>query len=505
MQDYSYVYQEDGQPPTFAEDCLYLNVYIPVSSSTTSFNSNTSTLTMTSSSSSPLPVMVYIHGGGWFAGSGSQYPGAGLARKGVVLVTLNYRLGVFGFMSTEDEVSPGNYGLLDQIAALKWVKKNIAAFGGDPNMVTIFGQSAGAGSVSLLTLSPLAKGLFHRAIMESGSSLAPWATDRPANRISPAMVARLIGAGAECPDFVNSTKLMTCLQQLDSQALMNISDLVSKSLDVSIQYAPRVETTFGVIPDLPVNLLARGEINHVDTISGFNGDETAAYMPVTGINNLTQARQAMLDSLGFKPYTELDKEHIADMMEATFLANISSSAAGSDVWAQQVVDSQDFMQFQCPVVAQLDRLATGVIDKHHYMYVFNYRPSFAKPPQWTKAVHGDELNYVFGVTPKSFLGLVQAYHGDPVPTAEDLKVSQLMMEMWVTFAKRGAPISRVLRNTSWKTYSPRSPNFLDISGSSTSSMRTWGRFDVMAMWRQLEALMDFGGVSTTGGGPGVVG
>jgi para-nitrobenzyl esterase len=146
------------------EDCLYLNVWTP-----------------TRSNDQALPVMVWIHGGSNLNGAGSQpeYDGSRLARKGVVVVTINYRLDVFGFLAhpeltqESDTKSSGNYGLLDQIAALKWVQKNIRVFGGDPNQVTVFGESAGSIDISLLMASPLTKGLFKRAIGESGAALTP--------------------------------------------------------------------------------------------------------------------------------------------------------------------------------------------------------------------------------------------------------------------------------------------------------------------------------------------
>ncbi len=145
------------------EDCLYLNVWTPAKSS-----------------NEKLAVMVWIYGGGFTIGgtSMSLYDGMNFAKKGVILVSVSYRLGAFGFMahpelSVEQGGHSGNYGLLDQIAGLQWVKHNIAAFGGDPNRVTIFGESAGGISVSMLSASPLAKGLFHGAISESGGNFAP--------------------------------------------------------------------------------------------------------------------------------------------------------------------------------------------------------------------------------------------------------------------------------------------------------------------------------------------
>src|SRR5215472_6538591 len=148
------------------EDCLYLNVWTPAKSGSVG-----------------LPVMVWIHGGSNLNGAGSQpeYDGGHLASKGVVVVTINYRLDVFGFLAHPELTresgtgSSGNYGLLDQIAALKWVQKNIRAFGGDPGRVTIFGESAGSWSVNVLVATPLAKGLFHRAIGESGGQFGPGA------------------------------------------------------------------------------------------------------------------------------------------------------------------------------------------------------------------------------------------------------------------------------------------------------------------------------------------
>ena len=149
-------------PTSHSEDCLYLNVY-----------------TTAKSSKDRLPVMIWVHGGALRTGAGSDYDGEELARKGVVLVTINYRLGVFGFFThpdltkESDRNASGNYGLQDQIAALEWVQKNIAVFGGDTKRVTIFGESAGSWSVNYLMASPLARGLFQRAIGESGGDFDP--------------------------------------------------------------------------------------------------------------------------------------------------------------------------------------------------------------------------------------------------------------------------------------------------------------------------------------------
>ena len=141
---------------TYSEDCLYLDIYSP-------------------NISLSLPVMVYIHGGGYVLGTAITSPSDILALQGVVVVIIQYRLGPFGFLTTGDSAAPGNYGMLDQVEALKWVNENIKHFGGNPSMVTIFGQSAGGSSVGLHLLSPLSRDLFHQAIAESGVDLSSFA------------------------------------------------------------------------------------------------------------------------------------------------------------------------------------------------------------------------------------------------------------------------------------------------------------------------------------------
>ncbi|NXR14026.1 SASB hydrolase, partial [Semnornis frantzii] len=148
--------RKEKVPLQVSEDCLYLNVYSPVSTE----------------APEKLPVLVWIHGGGLVFGAASSYDGSALAAfDNVVLVAIQYRLGVAGYFSTGDQHARGNWGYLDQVAALQWIQDNIIHFGGDPGSVTIFGESAGGISVSALVLSPLAKGLFHKAISESGTAI----------------------------------------------------------------------------------------------------------------------------------------------------------------------------------------------------------------------------------------------------------------------------------------------------------------------------------------------
>ncbi|XP_035824563.1 uncharacterized protein LOC101855630 [Aplysia californica] len=440
----------NGYIPPKSEDCLYLNVYSPTQGNATGL----------------MPVMVWIHGGGYTLGSGSQYDATSLATKGVVIITINYRLDVFGFLSTEDDRMPGNYGMLDQIAALKWVKDNIASFGGDPNQVTIFGESAGSGSVSLLTLSPLAKGLFHRAIMESGVSISPWAFQFPANRVSARMTARLISVAAGCDDLDNSTSLLSCLQQVDAEMLLNVSIAVTKAVDAGILMAPRVETTFGFLPESPVTLLSRGQINHVDTLRGFNSDEDGGFVPIFSQKNpkpvtLEVAKQQVI-ALSLKQFTNLDLQKVLKLMQSTFLTNNSSS----DVIQRLALDALDSFEFVGPTLVELNNVVRTVPEKKHYMYEFNYRSSFSTAPQWMSALHGEELFFVFDVQIKEW-----ADSGYGPPDATDILVSQQMMELWTNFAKTGNPTSTVPKGgVTWNQYSLATPYYLCIHSASESKL-----------------------------------
>ncbi|ADU50751.1 Carboxylesterase type B [Thermaerobacter marianensis DSM 12885] len=228
------------------EDCLYLNIWSP-------------------SPDGRRPVMVWIHGGAYLTGAGSipWYDGTALAREGdVVVVTLNYRLGALGFLYLEDAFGPeftgsGNLGILDQIAALRWVRENIAAFGGDPDRVTIFGESAGAGSVGVLLAAPAARGLFHRAILQSGSGALGVRTAASAARVAARVLQH---AGVEPGD-------REALRSLPARAWAN----AVAALGPGLPLGPVVDGT--VLPEHPMAALARGAARDVAVLVGVNKDE----------------------------------------------------------------------------------------------------------------------------------------------------------------------------------------------------------------------------------------
>uniref|UniRef100_A0A8C5VJH5 Carboxylic ester hydrolase n=1 Tax=Microcebus murinus TaxID=30608 RepID=A0A8C5VJH5_MICMU len=259
----------------FSEDCLYLNVYAPARATW-----SLTTCCPTLPPHCPTQVMVWFPGGAFLVGSASTYDGSELAaREKVVLVSLQHRLGILGFLSTGDSQARGNWALLDQVAALRWVQENIMAFGGDPGSVTLFGQSSGAMCISGLMMSPLAQGLFHRAISQSGTAvLKIFITPDPLKVAK--KVARLAGCNH------NSTQILVkCLRALSGAKVIHVSKkMVSKHLNS--QEDPREIIWFvspvvdGVVfPDDPVVLLTQGQVSPVPYLLGVNNMEFNWLLP----------------------------------------------------------------------------------------------------------------------------------------------------------------------------------------------------------------------------------
>uniref|UniRef100_A0A8D1TSV0 Carboxylic ester hydrolase n=1 Tax=Sus scrofa TaxID=9823 RepID=A0A8D1TSV0_PIG len=250
--------------PEFSEDCLYLNIYTPAD------------LTKRGR----LPVMVWIHGGGLVVGGASTYDGLALAaHENVVVVAIQYRLGIWGFFSTGDEHSRGNWGHLDQVAALHWVQENIANFGGDPGSVTIFGESAGGESVSVLVLSPLAKNLFHRAISESGVAFTAGLVRKDMKA-----AAKQIAVLAGCKT-TTSAVFVHCLRQKSEDELLDLT-LKMKFLTLDFHGDQRESHPFlttvvdGVLlPKMPEEILAEKDFNTVPYIVGINKQEFGWLLP----------------------------------------------------------------------------------------------------------------------------------------------------------------------------------------------------------------------------------
>ncbi len=389
-------------PPAPSEDCLFLNVWRPASATP----------------GAKLPVMVWIHGGGFMFGSGS-FPGTSgvqFAKHGVVLVSLNYRLGRFGFFAfpalrgERPEETKGNYAYMDQIAALEWVKRNIAAFGGDPNNVTIFGFSAGGVSVHSLLASPMARGLFHKAIAESGGSRDSVLTARPMREdgVDPnyPVSAETIGI-----TFARSMGI----EGVDQAALARLRALSAEEVlrgapPAAGANAPFVETT----PILDGKLVTETaetayKAHHqprVPLLLGSNSADTAG-------NRIKAASKEEL----FARYGQWSAQAKAayDPGGSTDLATLVARA------------NDDFGQAEPARFAANAFAANG---SPVYLYRFSYVPTAMRERMPAGAPHGGEIGFVFDT--------LSAGRGG-APTPEDQAVARMAHGYWVNFAKTGDP------------------------------------------------------------------
>ena len=238
---------------SYSEDCLYLDVYTP-------------------DVIASLPVMVYIHGSAYELGTSITSASDVLALQGVVVVVIQYRLGPFGFLTTGDSASPGNYGMLDQVAALKWVKENIKNFGGNPNKVTIFGESAGGSSVSLHLLSPLSKGLVHQVIAESGVDLSPFAVQPISFGLR---FAKELAEKLNCLSSDHNV-MVKCTREKDATEVEKAAESIRNKFTDYTTWAPVVDMNF--LHDTPRNLRKSGSFMKLPLMVCFTSDEGSLYL-----------------------------------------------------------------------------------------------------------------------------------------------------------------------------------------------------------------------------------
>ncbi|MGB6432371.1 MAG: carboxylesterase/lipase family protein [Candidatus Acidiferrales bacterium] len=371
-----------------SEDCLYLNVWTPANSA-----------------AARLPVMVWIFGGGFAAGSTSEprQDGEVLAKKGVVIVSMNYRLGIFGFFAhpgltkESGHNASGNYGLLDQVAALEWVQANIAAFGGDPRNVTIFGESAGSFSVSALMASPLSRDLFERAIGESGAFLG-----------KTPVAKSLADSEADGEKFGESIGA----KSLDALRAVPAADILATAMkETDFRSWPNVDGYF--FPEDPHAIYASGEQSHVPLLAGWNRDE-AAYTAIFGNADPTAANF-------------IARAHEIYGDDADALLKLYPAATD----AQAVRSAQDlatdrFIAFGTWKWIDM-QLATG----GSTVYRYEFDDALPQPAGVASrgAYHSSEIEFVFEALPSKNLPW----------RPDDEKLSDLMSTYWTNFAKTGDP------------------------------------------------------------------
>jgi para-nitrobenzyl esterase len=401
-------YQGGNPPSGKSEDCLYLNIWTPAKSA-----------------KEKVPVLVWIYGGGFSFGSTSDpvHNGEHLARKGVVLVSIAYRVGQLGFLAhpelsaeSSGNVS-GNYGLLDMIAGLQWIQKNIAAFGGDPNKVTIFGESAGGIAVSMLCASPLAKGLFHGAISQSGGSFGPTRpTTYPGENMKTLQQAEQAG--------------IEYAQKVGAASVADLRKIEADKLPMGMGMGGAWPIVDGVvIPDDQYILYQSGKYNDVPILVGYNSDEGASFSrektPEEYIAAVKTRYGKFADDL-IKAYPAAETT-----VPKTARDLARDAAFGWQTWAWANLQAK-----------------TG--KSKVFYYYFDQHPDYPEdsPRFGYGSPHGQDVAYVF----------MHLDATNPETSKTDLEISEAMGTYWTNFAKYGDPNSSEVPR--WPAFSSENPEVM---------------------------------------------
>ncbi|XP_049791588.1 juvenile hormone esterase-like isoform X3 [Schistocerca nitens] len=421
-----------------SDDCLYLNVYAPATTS------------------GPLPVMVYIHGGAFKTGSSSGATPHYFVEKGVLLVSIAYRLGALGFLSLQNEDIPGNAGFKDQVLALQWVQRNIAAFGGDPSRVAIFGESAGGGSTSHLFLSPATKGLFSGVIMESGVATTPWGlTDIPRERAY--RMAGALGFQTQSDNHTDDddARLAAFLRAANYSDLIRDDSLAltdfEKRCPLPLAFLPVVEppSDSAVIVEPPVDVLKAGSYNQVPIMLGVTSGEGAVVLMLSslltqaGIADMKENFTALVGSQLPLP-TEEQRTRAAEQLEQFYFGDEGFSMGQM----QAVIDLFSDLYFIHPA----DSFARAVANSSNlpiHFYYFGYNGTGSTD---YGMVHAGELLYLF---PSNSSGPITN------PKSNDGKVASELATLWTNFPKYGDPApsgSPVV----WEKLTENASNYLDM-------------------------------------------
>lgn len=401
-----------------SEDCLYLNIFVPQGRKL----------------STNLAVMVYLFGGAFLLGASndvaflgdSLYDGKEMAdRGGVIVITVNYRVGTLGFLSSGDDRLPGNYGLWDQHAAISWVRRNIKAFGGNPDNITIFGQSAGAASVSYQMLSSYNKGLFRRAISQCGVALSPWAQQK-----NPMAVLKKIARKVGCWR-TDEDEMIACLKMSDPVGLtmagkIDVMLILGKGVVMDLlELSPVVDGDF--IPDEPSRLFHNAA--QFDYMAGTNSMDGHIFagvdVPSINIRNDTTVFQvrSLLSGL-----TKEKGSAAVDSAYSAYTYNWGSHPEQAVV-KKTVADIETDFLFLVPTQIALQLHADNSSGASTYSYLFNMKTRIPGFPKWVEAEHAEDLQYLFG-KPFSIPLIYFSRHRD---------LAGYMIAYWTNFAKTGDP------------------------------------------------------------------
>nr|CAD7443065.1 unnamed protein product [Timema bartmani] len=451
---YMHTMHQEDEKIVGSEDCLYLNVYTPK---------------LPGIGKPPLlDVIVYIHGGAFMFGWGHQYGPRYYMNRDVVYVTFNYRLGVLGFLSTEDEVVPGNNGLKDQVLALKWVQKNIAAFGGNPDSVTISGTSAGGASVHYHYFSPMSRGLFHRGMSYSGTALCPW-TQAEELRSK----ANLIAASLGCQTSL-SREMVACLRKRPAEKIVALTkELMVWLYNPFSPFGPTVEVA-GNTPFLinePLSDTLEIKLKNLPWLTSLTTEE-GLYPAAEFVNNEQHLQELNKRFVEIAPslldynYT-VPLEQQLQVTEEIRKKYFGDLPIGPDTVKQLVkmigdrlfnVDGELAAKFQA-------RVSQAPV----YFYLFSYRGKHSLSEFMSGSTdnfgvsHADDTAYTSDV-----------YYSNTEETEQDKAMSMLLLDLFTSFAKTGVPQVPGNKDVTWEPVTGNAENitYLYIPDSTNLKMRS---------------------------------
>ncbi|XP_007523705.2 LOW QUALITY PROTEIN: cholinesterase [Erinaceus europaeus] len=419
-----------------SEDCLYLNVWVPT----------------------PKPknatVMVWVYGGGFQTGTSSLsvYDGKFLARvERVVVVSMNYRVGALGFLAFSGNTeAPGNMGLFDQQLALEWVQNNIAAFGGNPKSVTLFGESAGAASVSLHLLSPRSQPLFTRAILQSGSCNAPWAvisSNEAKNRTL--ALAKSIGCSSE-----NENETIRCLRNKEPQKIiLNEPFAVPYATLLSVNFGPTVDGDF--LTELPDTLLQLGQFKKTQILVGVNKDEGTSFL-IYGAPGFSKDNDSIITREEFQEGLTLVFPGLSEFGKESILFHYVDwvDDQRSEKYREALDDVVGDYNIICPALDFTPKFSG--LGNEAFFYYFEHRSSKLPWPEWMGVMHGYEIEFVFGLPLERRVNYTKA---------EEI-LSRSIMRHWANFAKYGNPDGNQNNSMRWPVFTSTEQKYLTLSTES---------------------------------------
>ncbi|GFQ70430.1 acetylcholinesterase-1, partial [Trichonephila clavata] len=449
VQPWARIFQADQQPPACiqyteypfpwydsepdkSEDCLYLNIFVPSHAK----------------KGSKLAVLFWIFGGGFTFGSNRMdlYDARPLAHGGnVIVVTINYRLGLFGFLTSDTEDAPGNVGLYDILTALQWVNDNIESFGGDKDLITIHGVSAGSIAVSVLCVSPLSRGLFSKAIIESGTIIMIKDNKKSFNVDLSQRLAKAVGCASEDENIRdNPDTVVKCLRRQNATHLAYI--LWSFDPTSTRSFFPQYGDE--LLPNNAVEDIHKGNFHNVPLLIGNNRDE--------GSFQITTGNPSLFGFFGEKD-PKISKAQGTSMIRKTFssysnpnkyvkhyLGNVTNN--DYDTIRRQVYTASGDSSLLCSSVYFAESYAKRNNDVYYYFFV--HRPSNSPWAPWMGVVHFEEVQFVFGRPirkPSSY-------------TTNEVQLSSEMIKVWTNFAKNGYPTD----SFTWPKYSKKNHTFAFI-------------------------------------------